>query len=160
MSKLMFITGEDSHLLDILISSLKENGFAVDYSDFSDEMPRSTVRTDIALVCKPEVPPGEVAFGGISMDPESMSAVNEDGKYIHFTPTEFALLTYLLNRADRAVSRDELIPAVWGYENHPGSRMADDTIKRLRRKLTNTRMRVETIWGYGFKVTEIEPHRT
>lgn len=160
MSKLMFITGEDSHLLDILISSLKENGFAVDYSDFSDEMPRSTVRADIALVCKPETPPDEVAFGGISMDTETMTAINEDGKLIHFTPTEFSLLTYLLGHTDRAVSRDELVPAVWGYENRPGARMADDTIKRLRRKLINTRMRVETIWGYGFKVTETEPHRS
>ena len=156
MSKLMFITGEDGRLLDILITALKEHGFSVEYSDFSEERPRSTVHTDIALVCKPESPQSEVAFGGISIDPDTMTAVTEEGIVLHFTPIEYTLLTYLLNNADRAVSRDELVPAVWGYQNHPGARMADDTIKRLRKKLVYTRLRLETVWGYGFKVSESE----
>ena len=159
MSKLMFITGEDNQLMEVLVSSLKENGYTLEYSDFSEALPRSTVHTDIALICKPALPQKEVAFGGISIDPDTMSAVSEDGKPLHFTPIEFSLLTYLLNHADRAVSRDELVPAVWGYENYPGARMADDTIKRLRKKLIHTRLRLDTIWGFGFKVSERAPEK-
>ena len=58
-------------------------------------------------------------------------------------------------QSNRAVSRNELIPAIWGFENQNGTRVADDTVKRLRRKLKGTGVMVETVWGYGFKlVTE------
>lgn len=50
--------------------------------------------------------------------------------------------------------RSELLPTVWGFENDSGTRVADDTVKRLRKKLQNTGLAIETIWGYGFKVRE------
>ena len=68
------------------------------------------------------------------------------------TPIEFAMLRYLMQNRSRAVSRDELLPAVWGFANDAGSRVADDTVKRLRRKLAGTSLRVETVWGFGFKL--------
>ena len=83
-----------------------------------------------------------------------MSAVTADNQAIHFTPTEFSMLTYLMKNAARAVSRSELLPTVWGFENDSGTRVADDTVKRLRKKLVNTGLAIETIWGYGFKIRE------
>ena len=64
------------------------------------------------------------------------------------------MLTYLMKNASRAVPRSELLPAVWGFENDSSTRVADDTVKRLRKKLHNTGLSIETVWGYGFKVRE------
>lgn len=83
-----------------------------------------------------------------------MAAYDSNNEEIHFTPTEFAMLTYLMKNAARAVPRSELLPTVWGFENDSGTRVADDTVKRLRKKLQNTNLSIETIWGYGFKVRE------
>lgn len=41
-----------------------------------------------------------------------------------------------------------------GFENDSSTRVADDTVKRLRKKLHNTGLSIETVWGYGFKVRE------
>ena len=43
------------------------------------------------------------------------------------------MLTYLMKNASRAVPRSELLPAVWGFENDSSTRVADDTVKRLRK---------------------------
>lgn len=64
------------------------------------------------------------------------------------------MLTYLMKNSARAVPRNELLPAVWGFENDTGTRVADDTVKRLRKKLLSTNLAIETIWGYGFKAVE------
>ena len=93
-------------------------------------------------------------MGRLTLDLDNVTGVLEDGSFLHFTPIEFAVLRYLLQNRHRAVSRDELLPAVWGFENDAGTRVADDTVKRLRRKLTNTGVCIETVWGFGFKVTE------
>ena len=88
------------------------------------------------------------------MDLDNMAAYDSNNEEIHFTPTEFAMLTYLMKNAARAVPRSELLPTVWGFENDSGTRVADDTVKGLRKKLQNTNLSIETIWGYGFKVRE------
>jgi DNA-binding response OmpR family regulator len=71
---------------------------------------------------------------------------------LELTPTEFALLTYMFQNSHRAVSRDELMKNVWKFESEVDSRAADDVIKRLRKKLPSTSMRIESVWGFGFRL--------
>ena len=59
-----------------------------------------------------------------------------------------------MRNAARAVSRKELLPAVWGFQDDATTRVADDTVKRLRKKLAGSGVGIETIWGYGFKLRE------
>jgi len=75
-------------------------------------------------------------------------------KELKLTHTEFALLAFLFEHQERAVSREELLAKIWGYDAVIETRATDDTVKRLRRKMTdiNSRVRVETIRGYGFKL--------
>ena len=94
-------------------------------------------------------------MGGLTVDLDNMSVTNEKQENIHFTPTEFAMLTYLMKNAARAVPRSELLPAVWGIDHNPATRVADDTLKRIRRKLVGSRLSIDTVWGYGFKIREI-----
>lgn len=75
---------------------------------------------------------------------------------VRLTNTEFVLLTYLVKNKDKAVSRDELLSAVWGYDAETETRVTDDIVRRLRKKLNEfgSSMEIETIWGFGFKVGE------
>lgn len=72
------------------------------------------------------------------------------------TNTEFELLKVLLSHSEEAISRDDLLRQVWGYENDVETRVTDDTIKRLRKKLrgVESHVLIETVWGYGFKLTK------
>lgn len=73
------------------------------------------------------------------------------------TPMEFEFLLYLLERKETAVSKQELQTQVWGNEGRgEDTRMQDDLVKRLRKKLRqqDASVSVETIWGYGYRITE------
>jgi len=102
--------------------------------------------------------------------PESKEITFEDIKICHnrltancgdstlsLTKTEFNFLVYLIENKEKAVSRQELLNAIWGYDNNVESRATDDTVKRLRRKLYDAKSNVsiETVWGYGFKIGKV-----
>ena len=73
---------------------------------------------------------------------------------LELTPNEFALLAYLMEHQERAVSREELLDKLWGYDIAVETRVADDTVKRLRKKLVDTDLQIDTVWGYGFRLRE------
>lgn len=155
MSKLIYVYGDDQKLLETLTSTLRDNGYSLEYTGAGEE-PIAPVTADIALICKPQEPCNQLTMGGLTVDFDNFSAVDETGASVHFTPTEFSMLGYLMKNANRAVPRSELLSAVWNF-NDTGTRVADDTVKRLRKKLNNTHLRIETVWGYGFKISETYP---
>ena len=154
MPKLVYVYGDDNKMLDTLVTSLRNNGYSIEYTNISDELSSTNITADISLICKPVSPRTKITLGGLTMDLDNMAAYDSNNEEIHFTPTEFAMLTYLMKNAARAVPRSELLPTVWGFENDSGTRVADDTVKRLRKKLQNTNLSIETLWGYGFKGRE------
>lgn len=155
MPKLVYIYGDDNKLLETLTSSLRSNGYSIEYTNLSEDTNTSNIMADISLICKPVSPTTKLTLGDLTVDLDNKSAYNDQNQKLHFTPTEFSMLSYLIQNASRAVPRTELLPTVWGFENDSTTRVADDTVKRLRKKLKNTRLTIETIWGYGFKIQEI-----
>lgn len=95
-----------------------------------------------------------IEYSDITLFPKKLSALCND-KELNLTLTEFNLLLYLFQNQDKAVSREELLNKIWGYDNIVETRATDDTVKRLRRKLESYKSNVyiETVWGYGFKLT-------
>ncbi len=81
-----------------------------------------------------------------------------NGKNIGLTGMELSLLCYLAANKSKAVSRSELLDKVWGFENEVETRATDDMIKRIRKKLADSgsALKIETIWGYGFKIADKE----
>ncbi len=75
-----------------------------------------------------------------------------NGQKLDLTPTEFALLAYLFEHSDRAISRNELLKNVWKFDFEVDSRATDDVLKRLRKKLSKSRVLIESVWGFGFKL--------
>ena len=95
----------------------------------------------------------EMAFGDLSVNVSSFSCRVLDSE-LKLTKTEFQVLSLLLSTPEKAVSRDKLLSDIWGY-SEVETRVTDDTMKRLRKKLKDagSRVHIETIWGFGFKLT-------
>lgn len=154
MPKLIYVYGDDARLMDTLVTSLRSNGYAIEYTTVKEEHGSTAVMADVRLHChlsSAEAP----CYGGVTLDETTHRVCTETGEELHFTPTEFSLLHYLMQAPQRAVPREELLRAVWHYEDIGGTRVADDTVKRLRKKLADTHLCIETVWGYGFKLKEI-----
>ena len=73
-------------------------------------------------------------FGDARVDFTRMEATRA-GKPVSLTAQEFNLLKYLASSAGRAISREEILNEVWGYQNYPSTRTVDNRILRLRQKL-------------------------
>ncbi len=56
---------------------------------------------------------------------------------MRLSTTEFELLAYLLRNRGRALGRDQILRAVWGYDYDPGTNVVDVYVGYLRRKLRN-----------------------
>lgn len=68
------------------------------------------------------------------------------------SPTEYDFLVYLFKNKDRAVSREELLKEVWHFDMSIDTRATDDVVKRLRKKLNETEIKISAVWGYGFRL--------
>lgn len=96
----------------------------------------------------------QLSFGDLILLPAQKEA-SCGGEVLKLTATEYQLLQYMLENKERAVSREELLNTIWGYDKEVETRVTDDTIKRLRKKIkdNNSEVSIETIWGYGFKLS-------
>lgn len=80
--------------------------------------------------------------------------IEKDGKEIKMTLKEYDLFEFLSENKDKPYTREQLLDEVWGYEFAGNTRIVDDVIKRIRKKLCNSGSLVEiaTVWGYGYKL--------
>ena len=92
-----------------------------------------------------------ITAGNLSLDEDRRSFL-KGGAVLPLTPTEYEVLRYLILHADQAVSREELLETVWGFDTVVETRATDDTIRRLRQKLTGSGVRITAVWGYGFRL--------
>jgi two-component system phosphate regulon response regulator PhoB len=89
--------------------------------------------------------------GPIMVDPVRHH-VEVGGKPIRLTTAEFKLLTMLMKKPGRLLSRDMLLAGAWGYENLINTRTVDTHIRRLRRKLGKAARSIETVRGFGYRL--------
>jgi len=94
-----------------------------------------------------------ISFADITIYPGKLMAYCQN-KELVLTNTEFNLLVYLLENRDKAVSREELLNKIWGYDNAVETRATDATVKRLRKKLAEigSTASIDTVWGHCFRV--------
>lgn len=74
---------------------------------------------------------------------------------LSLTPTEMRFLEYMMKHFEEAVSKNEILDEIWNMNYDVETRVADETNRRLRKKLTaaDADVYVQTVWGYGFKLT-------
>lgn len=86
----------------------------------------------------------------ISID-KSAREVKINGNPIDLTLKEFELLLYLYEHKNVAISREQILDAVWGYEYFGDLRTVDTHIKNIREKLGEYRDYIQTVRGFGYK---------
>lgn len=90
--------------------------------------------------------------GGVELALDSREAT-VDGSPVDLSPTEFKLLRYFMEHAGKAVSTDQVINAVWGYNGYD-RHIVEANIYRLRSKIEEDRTqprRLVTVRGFGYK---------
>jgi len=94
------------------------------------------------------------AFGGILLE-RGQHRLTINGRKVQVTPREYALLAYLVQRAEQVVTRTELLEKVWELTFDPGSNVIDVHIARLRSKLRQhgALPRLVTVRGAGYVLT-------
>jgi len=80
-------------------------------------------------------------------------SVLENGEFsnIDLTHIEFKLLTYLSDREEVVVPRDEILNEIWGKEVYVYSRSVDTHISKLRKKLGSASAYIQSVHGTGYK---------
>jgi len=101
----------------------------------------------------PAQAPVNFSVGPIAISSSTHEAF-ANGIPLALTRTEFGVLCELAKRSPAAVSKQELLEIVWGYDYLGDSRLVDMQIYRLRQKLDNYTLRdaIVTIRGVGFKL--------
>ncbi|MHC4525658.1 MAG: response regulator transcription factor [Planctomycetota bacterium] len=74
------------------------------------------------------------AFGDFTLDIGARELTCK-GKPVKLSPKEFNMLEYFVNHPGRALTRDTLLNAVWGYNNFVTSRSVDRCVTTLRNKI-------------------------
>ncbi len=126
---------------------------ADDYVTKPFEMPELLARME-ALLRRPA--PREAAiyqFGSLRFDARR-AELRRDGKLLLLSAREFQLLRYFIEHRGEAISRDELLRMVWGYEFAPSSRTVDVHVAWLRQKIEEDPKQpkwIITVHGLGYK---------
>ncbi|MDP6047498.1 MAG: response regulator transcription factor [Phycisphaerae bacterium] len=102
--------------------------------------------------------PSEYRFGDCVLD-MSADRLTRDGAEVPLTPKESGLLKLMVSRADRALTRDEILHRVWGYDVFVTARSIDRCVNTLRKKIEPDPKRptfIKTIReiGYRFEIPE------
>ncbi|ADG83477.1 response regulator transcription factor [Thermincola potens] len=90
------------------------------------------------------------SFDGLEID-EQGRYVYVDGEPVDLSPKEFELLLYLTENAGRALSREQILNAVWDYDYFGDVRTVDTHIKKLRLKLGEKSYLIQTVRGLGYR---------
>lgn len=77
--------------------------------------------------------------------------VTISNKEIKLTPKEYDLLCYFVNNINIALSREQLLSKLWGYDFFGDDRTIDTHIKMLRNNLGKYRDLIVTVRGMGYK---------
>jgi two-component system, OmpR family, phosphate regulon response regulator PhoB len=81
------------------------------------------------------------------------------GEALDLTPTEYRLLTTLLERRGRVQTRRQLLEAVWEVTANIATRTVDMHVQRLRNKLGDQADWIETVRGFGYRFRTDPPVR-
>ncbi|MFI5797748.1 response regulator transcription factor [Streptomyces sp. NPDC051677] len=96
--------------------------------------------------------------GPLAMDPVARRATRDGGE-LALTLREFDLLEFFLRNPGRAVSREDLMRRVWGWEFGDLSTVTVH-VRRLREKVEDDPARprlISTVWGVGYRFDPLGP---
>jgi len=96
----------------------------------------------------------KMTLGSVEIDFATYNATRS-GESLQMTPKEFEILKFLWQHRNNAVSRDQLLTNVWGYDESISTRTVDNFILKLRQKIEDDPAHpkhILTIHGLGYKL--------
>jgi DNA-binding response OmpR family regulator len=113
---------------------------------------RAVLRRGTAPARAEEAEGEQYRFGPFSLDLAAQRLLRE-GEEITITHAEFALLKIFAEHPNRALSRDQIMDWLKGFERDPFDRSIDVRVTRLRRKIEDdpaNPVYIRTVWGQGY----------
>lgn len=100
--------------------------------------------------------PKKLTLAELTVLPDSYE-VYVHGQKVELTSKETDVLSFLVINTGKALTREHILNAAWGYEYCGDTRVVDTLIKRLRQKLAieNTHFMIRSIYGVGYKIEEL-----
>lgn len=90
-----------------------------------------------------------ITYNNYSINPLKRE-VKESDKIVNLTELEYDLLIYLLNNRGKSIERDQILKELWQDNYFGSSRVVDDLVRRLRKKMKKAT--IKTIYGYGYRL--------
>jgi two-component system, OmpR family, phosphate regulon response regulator PhoB len=147
---IVFLTARDNEIDRVVAFELG----ADDYVSKPFSVRELTLRVRALLrrvrATRPSASSAEQNFERLRVDAEAHQVWVDDTE-VALTALEFRLLHTLLNRRGRVQTRSQLLEDVWGVHADVTTRTVDTHVKRLREKLGDAGIYVETIRGVGYR---------
>ena len=80
--------------------------------------------------------------------------LEKNGQRVKLTQVEYSIIKLFMDNPGKALSREEILNAVWGEKYYGELKIVDVNIRRLRLKIEDdpqTPAYITTVWGYGYK---------
>lgn len=127
-------------------------GFEIGIDDYLTKpfSPRELIARIKAITNRTKKSTKKHVFGTLILD-EDAHEVRVGENVIDLTPKEYDLLLYLIKNERIALSREQILKTIWGYDYYGNDRTIDTHIKTLRNNLGQYRNTIKTVRGMGYK---------
>ena len=148
---------QNSNVPFIMLSARGEEydkliGFDLGIDDYVTKpfSPKELVARVKAIIKRTNGEDNIMKFGGLVIDDKAHDVFVDDKK-VNLTPKEYELLKYFISNENIALSREQLLTNIWGYDFYGDDRTIDTHVKTLRNNLGEYRKYIVTIRGMGYK---------
>ncbi|MBR2481969.1 MAG: response regulator transcription factor [Oscillospiraceae bacterium] len=100
-----------------------------------------------------EVDSGEIYLAPFRLNTRNRTLEKNDDR-VKLTQVEYSIMKLFMENPGKALSREEILDAVWGRDYLGELKIVDVNIRRLRLKIEdnpNNPACITTVWGYGYK---------
>jgi len=127
-------------------------GFDLGIDDYVTKpfSPKELVARIKAVTKRKEVVNNIFEIKGIKLD-DLAHDVYIDNKKVYLTPKEYDLLKYFIDNKNIALSRENLLSHIWGYDFYGDDRTVDTHVKTLRKHLGKYKDMIVTVRAVGYK---------
>lgn len=127
-------------------------GFELGIDDYVTKpfSPKELVARIKAITKRNEKNTNTYKFGELLLN-DTAHEVTIANTLINLTPKEYELLKYFMDNRNIALSREQLLTNIWGYDFYGDDRTVDTHVKTLRNNLGKYRNCITTIRKIGYK---------
>ncbi|HAA53653.1 MAG TPA: DNA-binding response regulator [Myxococcales bacterium] len=124
---------------------------AIDYVAKPFWIEEIIARIEARLRLVKEKPNRKIAWSNVIIDLDARTAT-KDESLCKLTQHEFNVLSYLLERPERALSRSQIADGALSLHSETAERTVDSHIARIRKKLgKDASKHIKTVWGIGYQ---------